>query len=315
MSEERMSEERMSEEPIDRKADGQEIGSDGEQKDKAIKGKKGRRGKRKVSKVFIAVILLFVIWTIWSWVPVTEKIKIDYAKVNGDGVRIVLVTDLHSCYYGKNQNWLVKRIEKENPDLIMLGGDIFDDKIGDKNAKLLLEQLVKKYPCYYVTGNHEYWSERVDEMKSYLREIGVHVLEGDCETITINGTTIDICGVDDPTYMYIGSWEEQLKAVYEKTDETHLRILLSHRPEKTEIYEKYHFDLILTGHAHAGQIRVPFINKGVFAPDQGFMAEYVNGMYALSNDSIMEVSRGLARESTLAPRFFNHPEIVVIDLQ
>ena len=90
---------------------------------------------------------------------------------------------------------------------------------------------------------------------------------------------------------------------------------MTHRPEKVDVYEKYDFDLIVAGHAHAGQIRIPFLNKGVFAPDQGFMAEYVNGTYTLSNGSIMEVSRGLGRECTFAPRYFNHPEVVVIDLE
>ena len=75
------------------------------------------------------------------------------------------------------------------------------------------------------------------------------------------------------------------------------------------------FDLILAGHAHAGQFRVPFVNRGLIAPNQGFLAKYVNGTYELSNGSIMEVSRGLARESTPLPRYFNHPEIVVIDLK
>ena len=90
---------------------------------------------------------------------------------------------------------------------------------------------------------------------------------------------------------------------------------MSHRPENVSIYEEYDFDLILTGHAHAGQFRIPFINRGVFAPDQGFMASYVNGEYKLSNGSIMIVSRGLARDSTPAPRFFNHPELVIIDIE
>ena len=80
-------------------------------------------------------------------------------------------------------------------------------------------------------------------------------------------------------------------------------------------YAKYDFDLIMAGHAHAGQIRIPIINKGVFAPNQGYMAEYISGTYELSNGSTMVVSRGLARESTPAPRYFNHPEIVVIDLK
>lgn len=261
-------------------------------------------------------MLLFLIgWTLWFWVPVTERIDLDILKDSGTGVRIVLITDLHSCYYGKYQNWLIKRIDKEKPDLILLAGDIFDDKLDDKNTKILMEYLVEKYPCYYVTGNHEYWSRRADEMKEYMSSIGVHVLAGDCEKVTVNGSTLDICGVDDPDDLTEAEWTQQIDTAYAKTDESHVRILVSHRPEKVDVYEKYNFDLIVAGHAHAGQIRIPFLNRGVYAPDQGFMAEYVNGTYTLSNGSIMEVSRGLGRECTLAPRYFNHPEIVVIDLE
>ena len=276
---------------------------------------KKKKRKPKVRKGFIAVLLFLIGWTLWSWVPVTERIALNMLKDSGTGVRIVLITDLHSCYYGKNQNWLIKRIDKEKPDLILLAGDIFDDKLDDKNTKLLMEDLVKKYPCYYVTGNHEYWSRRADEMKEYMSSIGVHVLAGDCETVTVNGSILDICGIDDPYDLTEAEWIHQIDTAYAETDESHVRILVTHRPEKVDVYEKYDFDLIVAGHAHAGQIRIPFLNKGVFAPDQGFMAEYVNGTYTLSNGSIMEVSRGLGRECTFAPRYFNHPEVVVIDLE
>ena len=277
--------------------------------------KKNKKDKPVISKTFLAIIIILILWSIWSWVPVTERIKLELLKDSGSGVRIVLITDLHSCYYGKNQKSLIKRIDKEKPDIILLAGDIFDDKIDDDNTKILIEDLVKKYPCYYVTGNHEYWSHRADEMKEYMKSVGVHVLAGDCETVTIKGSTLDICGIDDPYNLSEEEWVHQIDKAYLETDEAHVRILVTHRPEKVEVYEKYDFDLIVAGHAHAGQIRIPFLNKGVLAPDQGFMAEYVNGTYTLSNGSIMEVSRGLARESTPAPRFFNHPEIVVIDLE
>lgn len=279
------------------------------------KEKNKDKKKPKVRKGFLAVLMFLIGWTLWFWVPVTERIDLDILKDSGTGVRIVLITDLHSCYYGKYQNWLIKRIDKEKPDLILLAGDIFDDKLDDKNTKILMEYLVEKYPCYYVTGNHEYWSRRADEMKEYMSSIGVHVLAGDCETVNVNGSTLDICGVDDPYDLTEAEWTQQIDTAYAKTDESHVRILVSHRPEKVDVYEKYNFDLIVAGHAHAGQIRIPFLNRGVYAPDQGFMAEYVNGTYTLSNGSIMEVSRGLGRECTLAPRYFNHPEIVVIDLE
>ena len=262
----------------------------------------------------IAAAAFLILWTIWSWVPVTERYALDILKDSGDPVRIVLITDLHSCYYGKDQEWLIRRIDREHPDIILLGGDIFDDRADDGNALLLAGDLVKKYPCFYVTGNHECWSGRAGEMKKSMEALGVHVLAGDCETVTVNGAVLDICGTDDPDGITEKQWRAQIDTAYAAADESHVRILLTHRPERTDVYEKYDFDLIASGHAHGGQIRIPLVNKGVFAPDQGFMAGYVNGTYTLQNGSIMAVSRGLARESIPAPRYFNHPEVMVIDL-
>ena len=262
--------------------------------------------------IFCTAVGLLIVLTAYFFLPVTERFNL-LKEGDENAVRCVLVTDLHSCYYGKNQKNLIERIDKENPDIIFLGGDIFDDQIDDDNAVIFLEEISKKYKCFYVSGNHEYWSERCDEMKDKVRSLGITVLEGDCETIEINGKTIDVCGVDDPTRLTNSQFKEQLNKAYAKTSEDHYKILLTHRPEQTDFYALYDYDLILSGHAHAGQIRIPFINIGLYAPNQGLFSKYVSGIYTLSNGSRLIVSRGLARESTPAPRFFNHPEIVVID--
>ena len=262
--------------------------------------------------IFWTAVGLLIVLTAYFFLPVTERFNL-LKEGDENAVRCVLVTDLHSCYYGKNQKNLIERIDKENPDIIFLGGDIFDDKIDDDNAVIFLEEISKEYICFYVSGNHEYWSERCDEMKDKVRSLGITVLEGDCETIEINGKTIDVCGVDDPTRLTNSQFKEQLNKAYAKTSEDHYKILLTHRPEQTDFYALYDYDLILSGHAHAGQIRIPFINIGIYAPNQGLFSKYVSGIYTLSNGSRLIVSRGLARESTPAPRFFNHPEIVVID--
>ena len=272
--------------------------------------------KNKCRKLIVCIVLSIVIaLSVWSWLPVAERISLDLIEGDSSKIRVVLITDLHSCYYGKDQNRLIDMVDDQNPDIVILGGDIFDDRLKDDNAKNATYRLVQKYPCYYVSGNHEFWSGRVDEMKSYLKSIGVNVLDGACMTASINGISIDICGIDDPTYMIDKDWEEQIDTACSQTHDSNLKILVSHRPERVDVYEKYDFDLILAGHAHAGQFRIPFVNRGIFAPDQGFMAKYINGIYKLSNNSTMVVSRGLARESTPLPRFFNRPQIVVIDIE
>ncbi len=272
-----------------------------------------RKIKNIIRIVLLSLIALTIFMTFWFFIPVTERINLKKDDGSDSTVRCVLITDLHSCKYGKNQKNLIKMVDKENPDIVMLGGDIFDDVLDDENAMVFLEDISKKYKCFYVSGNHEYWSNRCDEMKEKVRSLGITVLEGDCETIEINDRFIDVCGVDDPTRLYEKQFVRQLDNAYAKTDEEHYKILLTHRPERVDLYAKYDFDLILAGHAHAGQIVIPFVKRGLWAPNQGAFAKYISGAYELENGSILVVSRGLARESTRAPRFFNHPEIAVID--
>ncbi|MBR1797398.1 MAG: metallophosphoesterase [Clostridiales bacterium] len=263
--------------------------------------------------IFWGIIVALLIISALFEIPVTEHIEIPGTPNDGSEVTAVLVTDLHSCYYGKDQESLVNMVKAAEPDIIFLGGDIFDDKLADDNTEVFLRRISELYPCFYVTGNHEYWSERQEQMCDFCESVGITVLRGDCETVTVNGRQIDICGVDDPTYMTDEAWNNQLTNAWEQTREDHYRILLSHRPERVAEYENYDFDLILSGHAHAGQFRIPFFNRGVYAPNQGFGARYINGIYELRNGSSMVVSRGLARESTPLPRFFNNPELVVLD--
>lgn len=276
--------------------------------------KNNNHHKGKLGKVLLGGLALILFIIAWFEIPVTEHISLDGKGKISTPVRFALVTDLHSCYYGKNQAQLVKMIEKQKPDAVLLSGDIFDDKFPDTNSKIFIEAIVSKYPCFYVTGNHEFWSKREGETKKYLISKGVVVLEGSSCTVNINGNDIDICGVDDPTYMTAEEWKAQLDSADAMSNPENYRILLSHRPEKVDEYRNYSFDLVVCGHAHGGQWMNPFTGKGTLAPDQGYNPKYVSGKYTLSEDTEMVVSRGLTRERMPYPRFFNHPEVVMIDI-
>ena len=269
-------------------------------------------------KIVYAIAVIFIILTVISFIyeiPQVTFYSFDSSKIDGDGVRFALVTDLHSCLYGRGEsNTLIKLIDEQDPDAVLLGGDIYDDFLSDGNADDFLSTLVKKYPCFYVTGNHEFWSERVDEMKAKCRDMGIEVLESDCCTIEINGNLVDICGVDDPAYMYDSDYENAVETAFEKTDANHFRLLIAHRPERVSIYENYDFDMTVCGHAHGGQWRIPFSVRGIYAPHQGLFAKYVDGMTELDNNNMFIVSRGLSREKVPLPRFNNPPEIVIIDV-
>ncbi|MEG2857947.1 MAG: metallophosphoesterase, partial [Clostridia bacterium] len=142
---------------------------------------------------------------------------------------------------------------------------------------------------------------------------GVIVLEGDCKTLKIGTQYINICGVDDPTYIGKYATVEQIKTVDAAADNKLFTILLSHRPELFDEYAKCDFDLVLSGHAHGGQWRIPGILNGLYAPGQGLFPKHAGGQYAMG-DNLMIVSRGLARGGNVIPRIFNRPELVIIDL-
>ena len=242
--------------------------------------------------------------------------EIQSGKIHAP-VRIVLIADLHSCHYGEGQKTLVDAIDREKPDLILYAGDILDDVLPDGNAIVLLEAMQGKYPAYYVTGNHEFWSDDVRGKIAVMRRHGVKVLQGECDTITVNGQTLNICGVDDPDVdaytTPLRSFSEQLSSLRNAADNGAYTILLSHRPELIAEYAAYPFDLVLSGHSHGGQWRIPKLLNGVYSPNQGFFPKYPGGKYA-HDDVTLLVSRGLAKESTRIPRLYNRPELVVIDL-
>jgi len=245
-----------------------------------------------------------------------RKYTLSSDKISSN-VRIALITDLHSSKYGEKQSELLSAIEAQSPDLVLLGGDLFDHTLSDENSKNFLSGISGKYPCYYVTGNHEYYSdaEYFREKMSILESYGVKILSGEYETVSVNGESINICGVDDPiaNVDVTKSFVEQLEIVNTASQNGFYTVLLSHRPEYFETYTTYDFDLVLSGHAHGGQWRIPFVLNGVFAPNQGLFPKYAGGQYD-SETLTMIVSRGLSLKYVLIPRIFNRPELVIIDI-
>ena len=230
-------------------------------------------------------------------------------------VRLAVLTDLHACAYGEGQKNLLDAVAVQSPDLVLLCGDIVDDepRMPEERALATVEALAEVWPVYYVTGNHEFWTDRVGEVKELLRLRGAVVLEGESHTVTAAGQTLRIGGVDDPE---VGEdvWREQLEAVTAAQNGETFSILLTHRPERVEDYAGRGFDLVLAGHAHGGQWRLPGLINGLMAPNQGLFPRYAGGRYELDGDTTLIVSRGLARESTRIPRIFNRPELVVVDI-
>ena len=230
-------------------------------------------------------------------------------------LRIVLVSDLHSTIFGKNQSKLIEKIKNINPDLIILSGDILDDKVPHLGTELLLSGINNILPIYYATGNHEYWSRDIQSIRNLLQSYNVNILSDNYVQININNNEIILAGIEDPDKKRYETPEynqnESMEASFRELDGMELlKILIAHRPEKIEIYKGYSFNLILSGHTHGGQVRIPPVLNGLYAPNQGLFPKYAGGLYR-HGETVHIISRGLSVNPRL-PRIFNPPELVVI---
>jgi predicted MPP superfamily phosphohydrolase len=270
----------------------------------------------------IIIIIFIIILILLSATAFNSDLTIKNHEVTSskfetdESIRIILIADLHSHIYGENQSALIAKIKDQKPDIILLAGDIAEDEVPINGTKLLLNGIKDICPVFYVSGNHEYWSGDIKNIKEIIRSYGVVVLEDEFYEIDVDGVPIIIAGVDDPEWINYEnkdlkpSMDENFKELDEKNQ---YKILLAHRPELIESYKKYSFDLVVSGHAHGGQIRIPFVLNGLYAPNQGWFPKYAGGIYQHDN-LIHIISRGISNNLQI-PRIFNPPEIVVVDIK
>ena len=269
-------------------------------------------------KAIILILIALLLATAFYNGLVVRQYTITTPKLlAGQSFRIVLISDLHSTIHGAEQSKIADRIRNQNPDIIALAGDIADDKQPIKGTILFLEAIKDIAPVFYVTGNHEIWSRDVDSIKDVFRSYGVTVLENETVEVVIGEVPLIIGGAEDPDINRYErrplAWKDEVIEAFSGMKDTEsFRLLLSHRPEQISVYEDLSFDLVLSGHAHGGQVRIPFLLNGLLAPNQGFFPKYAGGLYEHDNFTQV-VSRGVSFNPRL-PRVFNPPEIVVIDV-
>ncbi len=230
-------------------------------------------------------------------------------------VKLLHVSDLHGAKYGDNCSQLTRTVRNISPDAVLMTGDILDDRISNDDSVEFLKTVAEEFPCYYVCGNHEIYTGRITEIKENLSEMGITVLEGETKEVELSGQKITIGGTDDP-YGFPDNkgrlWEDQLSDCSASLDGNTFAVLLTHRPELADYYGDTGFDLVLSGHAHGGQVIIPGIINGLYAPHQGFLPKLAGGKVSLKNGGSMIVSRGLSKY--VRPRVFNRPEIPLITL-
>lgn len=273
--------------------------------------------KKKKKLIIMTVILLItVLLYIWGYALKVTSYSIKSDKIKS-GLKIVFISDLHNCFFGgSDQSRLIEEIDSANPDIVIFGGDLVDMSGGTEHAETIMKYSAENYPSFYTPGNHE---ERRGDMRSFCKtaaSLGVTVLDDNYAQLEVNEQPIRLYGVIDTFSADITLDDNDKNAT--GLDENYYNILLLHQPEQYSYYTESSssFDLILSGHAHGGQWRIPVIlEQGLYAPDQGLFPERTNGIFRQGNTTQI-ISKGLAKPLRMIfiPRIFNRPEFTIIEI-
>ena len=247
---------------------------------------------------FVALCVLFV-WLNNSCIKITRVNR----KIEGaPKLKIVHISDLHGKRFGKDGIRLIKKVAEQNPDFIAITGDIIH-LYTPKNITVAIETvsaLKEIAPVLYIAGNHEMRNKGYRNLRKNLIEAGAVVLDDRAE---------EVCGI---TVAGLNGASLRNDKIQKVTPQISPKILLAHEPQFFEKYADAGYDLVLCGHAHGGQWRIPFTKKGLYAPGQGIFPKYTSGVHERGKTA-MVISRGLGN-SEFPLRLFNRPEIVVIQI-
>ncbi|KMT21950.1 metallophosphoesterase [Clostridium cylindrosporum] len=273
--------------------------------------------------ILSGIILLGVFFYWENNVIQTTRIKLE--RNLKSPIKIVHLSDIHSKEFGEGNHKLINKVVRLKPDLIIVTGDLINMDGKNINKMIgLLCSLNSIANVYYIFGNHEHRLRNLDKLAEDIKAIGVKLLCDEIDTININNNRISILGLDE-NQASRDDYIKRMKGIYEYKDYSNLfsklesecsfKIVLSHYPENFSLigdfsYKNYNFDLMMSGHAHGGQFRLPFIG-GLYAPGQGVFPRYTAGLY--KEDRNLIVSRGLG-PSRFPLRLFNRPEIILVEV-
>ena len=273
-----------------------------------------------VLAAIVAILILLIIWIAYGNTDLEiykYNVKSEDIPSEFDNFRIVQISDLHNAEFGENNEKLLLMLKQADADIIAITGDMIDSRNTDVDVAISFAQkAVNIAPVYYVNGNHESRvSGEYEKLKQGLTDAGVTILENSSADITIGDEAITLIGINDPTFrmdIVDDTMEQNIahQLVNVIPDNDNYKVLLAHRPEYFDVYAGK-VDLVLSGHAHGGQFRIPFIG-GLVAPGQGFFPEYYEGSHIKENTEMI-VSRGIGN-SIIPFRINNKPEIIVAEL-
>ena len=274
-------------------------------------------------KIEIIIIICIVLFLLICYYLYNENTNLQVTKFkiknkNFNSFKIGHISDFHNTKSNRLKNNIIKNLKNEKPNIIVITGDFFDSR--RTNVDICKDFIIKIKdicPVYYVPGNHESRKKEYEKLKEILIKNKIIVLENICKEIKYNNKIINMIGMIDPGFSSHGKDELNYKIANDYLDSVNYNknnysILLSHRPELFDTYVSKKFNLVLCGHVHGGQIRLPFIG-GLVAPSQGLFPKYNEGVFKKDNTTMI-ISRGIG--NSLAPfRINNNPELVIIEFE
>ncbi len=281
--------------------------------DKPEKPEKKSHGIRTL--VIIAVIALAVIGCFANY-RLNNQLKPVFYQVRSnrvvDNVRVVAISDMHLKEFGQNNEKLVDKIKSYHPDIIAIVGDMNIDKNPDYSKVInLCARLNEVAPLYYALGNHEFEAMLFEDSQIYydLEAAGINVLNNETETLEVGLSEVDVIGLTQSPSSFTS---EERKFFENAMEGDNFKLVLTHYPEYFQNgLEEYPIDLAICGHAHGGQVRLPFIG-GLYSSDQGFFPKLCDGYHEIENSKVV-ITKGLGR-SGVVPRINNPPEITIVDI-
>jgi hypothetical protein len=263
---------------------------------------------RRIILLAIVVLFLAVIVQIYldtNFFKVVE-VQLTTRKIPaGEEIRILQISDLHDKVFGKDNESLVEAIHQVDADVIVITGDLIDRSTKDLGRVFsLVERITAKHQrVYFISGNHENANRLRRELLDGLVSRGVIVLNNGNVELEVRGTAFNLAGVEDGP-------RKNVNQAMEGINPDLYTVLLSHRPDLVARIAEIPVDLILSGHTHGGQVRLPFVGA-IYAPNQGWLPKYDKGMFQILADRHLYVDSGLGT-THLPIRFLNKAQMSVI---
>lgn len=276
-----------------------------------------------MKKIVIGLIIILIIIAIYLYLEVTTlevskyNVKSDKLPEAFDGYKVAHISDFHNTKSNRLKNKILQTLEKDKPDILVITGDFIDSRRTNMQVSLAFIEKIKDIPIYYVAGNHESRIKDYPKFKKELQNLGVKILENEKIELTQKTDSISLIGLQDPSF---DTNERDTKGMTQLVDKwlksystkDKFEILLLHRPELFTTYVENHVDVVFSGHAHGGQVILPFIGP-IIAPNQGYFPKYTSGVHTKDNTNLV-ISRGIG--NSLCPiRINNNPELVYVILK